>query len=988
MKTIKKNTSCVVILLFICFTGFTQYNVEWTKLLEGYRINSILETSDSGYIITASNYSDILNDYQAWLIKMNLSGDTVWSSYLGNGKAQVACQTLDNGYMVGTSSYGLVKTNSIGDTLWAKDSITIGWNTFKPSFGDYILPTYDSGFVTHIIDNSNPIFQIDYYVKLDKSGNPGQIFPGYVIPASDSGYIIKREYSDSAEFIKMNFQFDTLWRFKYPCGINYFFEDLDGGVIATGYLTFGGNDDDILLLKLDEYGSIAWTKLFDEGGYEESYSVRPTINSGYIVCGYTEPDDGSFEYYALVYKTDTDGDTIWTKIDTLNKHSWSVYCHQAFDSSIVYAAKTDSYEIYFEKITFRDYEIEHVDTTICEGETYFAENEFQTEPGIYLDTITDILGYDSLIIITVLHVSPCDGHIPNGNLESWTLYNVQGSLFYDLDSGWYTLNQQLAPYCVVTVEPELISDSCGDFAVKIENIYTPADTFPGVMLRFQEYGGLFPVYERHSSINYSVAYFPENGDSAYIGALMYKNDTIIGMSEYLIGDTIAEWTHVSQDIIYFDSTTVPDSMGLGFFAYRYKEGQPYNPLGESELYIDNISLDEFIEDCHSGYKHAFALKIDSISNLTSPDSYVLVNMSKDLITEIEYVALVNDTAKQVGGRQLCLRIPYQKNEVYMPVHLNAGDTMQGTIDNTFAIVSDKKNVVVPLGTYDAYIVDFFNVKDSTYEETWVMSEDVGRIAGKMTYAGGVISYVVDSMIIAGGSGIFPLAVGNEYYYQVGDYTILDFTQINVDTSICMGDSIYLQNSYQTIAGIYYDTIYNIAGDSVKITDLTVYSLPQVFLGEDTTIQVPDTLILSAGTGFASYYWNTADTTQTITIYSANESSANRDYFVIVTDFNSCINSDTITIFFNQNVDISHSEGIGKLSVYPNPFNNTIQLWINTDSVNEFIVQLLSIDGKLIYHNSVKNSCTISTEKLTPGMYLLKIKNSNSEEIIKMLKMKN
>jgi hypothetical protein len=209
-------------------------------------------------------------------------------------------------------------------------------------------------------------------------------------------------------------------------------------------------------------------------------------------------------------------------------------------------------------------------------------------------------------------------------------------------------------------------------------------------------------------------------------------------------------------------------MGLGFFAYKYIDGQPYHPLGESELYIDNVQLDTFIIDCPSSFKHAFSLSIDSVSALTGPASYVLINQSKDLITEIEYLAEISDTVFQVGGRQLCLSHPYPKHEVYMPNIVETGDTVRNMIDNTYAVVSNLHTVRVPAGDYDAYSFDFYNVDDDSYEETWIMAADVGRIAGAINYAGDTINYVLDSLVFTGGTGLFPLSIGNKYYYSIGE----------------------------------------------------------------------------------------------------------------------------------------------------------------------------------------------------------------------------
>jgi hypothetical protein len=53
--------------------------------------------------------------------------------------------------------------------------------------------------------------------------------------------------------------------------------------------------------------------------------------------------------------------------------------------------------------------------SICEGETYFAQGNFQTNPGTYYDTLTNFCGLDS-IVTTNLTVNPLDlGYTVAGN---------------------------------------------------------------------------------------------------------------------------------------------------------------------------------------------------------------------------------------------------------------------------------------------------------------------------------------------------------------------------------------------------------------------------------------------------------------------------------------------------------------------------------------------------------------------------------------------
>jgi hypothetical protein len=66
-----------------------------------------------------------------------------------------------------------------------------------------------------------------------------------------------------------------------------------------------------------------------------------------------------------------------------------------------------------------------------------------------------------------------------------------------------------------------------------------------------------------------------------------------------------------------------------------------------------------------------------------------------------------------------------------------------------------------------------------------------------------------------------------------------------------------------------------AGESVSL-NVIAFQLPEVFLGNDTTLQPGQTLLLDAGNPGASFLWNTGATTQTIVV------SATGNYSVEVT----------------------------------------------------------------------------------------------------------
>ncbi|RKZ33778.1 hypothetical protein DRQ33_03540, partial [bacterium] len=86
----------------------------------------------------------------------------------------------------------------------------------------------------------------------------------------------------------------------------------DGGYIIAGYTYSFGDSCDVYLVKTDASGDTMWTRYYGGPYWEDAYSVEQTSDGGYIVVGYTESfGEGSRNIYLI--KTDSSGDTMWTK---------------------------------------------------------------------------------------------------------------------------------------------------------------------------------------------------------------------------------------------------------------------------------------------------------------------------------------------------------------------------------------------------------------------------------------------------------------------------------------------------------------------------------------------------------------------------------------------------------------------------------------------------------------------------------------------------
>jgi hypothetical protein len=79
----------------------------------------------------------------------------------------------------------------------------------------------------------------------------------------------------------------------------------DGGFVLAGTTSTANGDTDVLLIKLDAFGTVVWTRTLGGSGNETVASVRETSDRGLLVCG-TNTVKGQSSI--LLVKTDVNGE--------------------------------------------------------------------------------------------------------------------------------------------------------------------------------------------------------------------------------------------------------------------------------------------------------------------------------------------------------------------------------------------------------------------------------------------------------------------------------------------------------------------------------------------------------------------------------------------------------------------------------------------------------------------------------------------------------
>jgi len=109
----------------------------------------------------------------------------------------------------------------------------------------------------------------------------------------------------------------------------------DGGYIIVGLTeSFGAGGYDVWLLKTDSFGDTIWTRTY--GGVNDDYgtSVQQTTDGGYIIVGNTA-SFGAGRGDIWLIKTDSLGDTLWTRTYGDTTPEWAHSVLQTADGGYV-----------------------------------------------------------------------------------------------------------------------------------------------------------------------------------------------------------------------------------------------------------------------------------------------------------------------------------------------------------------------------------------------------------------------------------------------------------------------------------------------------------------------------------------------------------------------------------------------------------------------------------------------------------------------------
>lgn len=296
---------------------------------------SVIKTSDGGYAVVGKK--EMNSNIDVYLLKTDANGATIWETTFGASSEEDAysvIQNADGGFTVLGLDYAsgafLSKTDASGDLLWTK--------SVAPEIRCYdFVKTPDDGYalVGEFIGSGQNYYT--YLIRTNsvgdtlwtrKFGDPGEINTPYSLAlTADGGFVLTGETTSPPStgendifLIRTDSNGNLLWdkRFGTPALIEQGYSVLqtsDGGFLVGGTVIDALTEKSAgFLVKTDADGDTLWTRQYGLAQpflFNQIEDVAPISNGGYALCGWAGSLTGNIFGYLI--RTDALGNPMLTR---------------------------------------------------------------------------------------------------------------------------------------------------------------------------------------------------------------------------------------------------------------------------------------------------------------------------------------------------------------------------------------------------------------------------------------------------------------------------------------------------------------------------------------------------------------------------------------------------------------------------------------------------------------------------------------------------
>ncbi|MCH8903446.1 MAG: gliding motility-associated C-terminal domain-containing protein [Bacteroidetes bacterium] len=661
---------------------------------------------------------------------------------------------------------------------------------------------------------------------------------------------------------------------------------------------------------------ITFQKTFGDNAADEAFAVEQTTDGGYIIGGFTYSFGvGVGDFYLI--KTDTEGDTIWTKTYGGISLDEAFSIHQTFDGGYIMAGRTVSFglgSIYLVKT--------HANGSIMWSRTYgnFAAGSYGYSVRQTTDTGYIVAGWTASFGAGGIDVYLVKTDV-NGDMAWTRTFGGPGA-----DRGYCVRQTNDGGY--------IVAGSTGSFGAGKDDVYLIKTDINGDTLWTRTYGGidddLAASVQQTSDGGYILS-----GHTRSFGA---GSDDVYSIKTDSFGTL--QWSKTYGGVLSDQGSSVEQTSDGGYIV-----GATSSTLGQQGAYLyktDQIG-DTMWTKRYGGASTDYCSSVQE----TTDGGYIIAGFTMSFGAAGWDVYLIKTDSSGASG---C-------NEYSTNTIVGSPATLMGfttTIVGSGASVGNPATIVTDPTTTDSVLcflstcsltANISNVSDVSCFGSDDGSATAAPLNGTAPYRyswsplGGMNStttnlpsgtYIVTILDTNGCAASDTVVIT-----QPGEFSV----SITGDTSLCIGASSlltvsegasYLWSTSDTtqlisvsIAGVYsvqvVDTNSCLSSDSISVNIISSLS---VSLGNDTSLCKNSPLILNAEIVAYNYLWSTGDTTASIMV------NGEGDYWVVA-GYECGDVSDTINIKF--------LDGEGVEIFVPNVFTP------NNDKAND----IFYVDGAVI-----------------------------------------
>jgi hypothetical protein len=424
MRSVKAIFWLFVVLL-VTLSSATAQDIDtlWTQTYwNGWfdSLNCVQETSDHGFIMTGVSWAEGESQTDIKLVRADSMGVEDWSILIGDDthyeNGYHVLETHDGGYLISGSSdltaaagvggIWVVRTNSVGDTLWTvpwcpDDRAGFPLYACHTSGGGYAITgvinlaggTYNDCFIL-IVDDDGVILDAETY------GDYGWQSGEYIAQVADGGFYVAGKWDDTygSQYdwwvLRTNAGLTTMWDSVYA--LSDYYDGMQAACLVDDGVALAGTNNGVgHAMKVDLDGHTIWSKTVSIVPYDEAFnSLCPTDDGGFMTGGWHWRAGHRRDFTMM--KLDSELETEWWYAvgGFQDDHGQSLL--QAYDGNWILGGPSNSFvngqEFWLTKIG-----------PCCQGQVGDVNGNGEDEP-----TIGDVsLLIDALFISVTSDIVPC-----------------------------------------------------------------------------------------------------------------------------------------------------------------------------------------------------------------------------------------------------------------------------------------------------------------------------------------------------------------------------------------------------------------------------------------------------------------------------------------------------------------------------------------------------------------------------------------------------